>query len=224
MKEAIHELLDQPGIWRANDPQRRDSDASLDSVPSGFAALDRVLPGGGFPGSALTEILHEGHGAGELRLVMPALARLSRSGRWIAMIAPPFVPYAPALAAQGIDLSRLLIVHPGDRPQALWSIEQALRSGTCAAALAWPSQCDDRSLRRLQLAAESGNSIALLFRDAVAAQERSPAALRLALGQSSGQQLNLRVLKCRGTPPGSVALDSWSTAPVRSQQPLPLED
>ena len=224
MKEAIHELLDQPGIWRASAPQRGPSPSTLHHVPSGFSALDSALSGGGFPDSALTEILHGAHGIGELRLVMPALARLSRSGRWIAMIAPPFVPYAPALAAQGIDLSRLLIVHPHDRPQALWSIEQALRSGTCAAVMAWPERCDDRSLRRLQLAAEAGNSVGMLFRDATAAQERSPAALRLALGESTGQQLNIRVLKCRGTPPGTVAVDSWSAPPVRTQHPLPLEE
>ena len=224
MKEAIHELLDQPGIWRAGTSRRGPSSPARDHVPSGFTALDRVLPGGGFPGGALTEILHGAHGIGELRLVMPALARLSRSGRWVAMIAPPFVPYAPALAAQGIDLSRLLIVHPDNRSQALWSVEQALRSGTCAAVMAWPSHCDDRSLRRLQLAAESGDSIGMLFRDSTAASERSPAALRLALGESSGQQLNIRVLKCRGTPPGAVALDSWSTTPVRTQHPLPLEE
>ena len=224
MEQAIDQLLEQPGIWRANARRAAPYHSAGPHVPSGFSALDSVLPGGGFPGAALTEILHDAHGIGELRLVMPALARLSRGGRWIAMIAPPFVPYAPALAAQGMDLSRLLVVHPADQPQALWSVEQALRSGTCAAVMAWPNRCDDRSLRRLQLAAESGNSMGLLFRNHTAASERSPAALRLALGQSSGQRLDIRILKCRGTPAGVIELDTWSTTPVRAQQPLPLED
>ena len=223
MQQAIDQLLEQPGIWRANAPRRASAHPHGPHVPSGFAALDSALPGGGFPAGALTEILHEAHGIGELRLLMPALARLSRGGRWIAMIAPPFVPYAPALAAQGLDLSRLLVVHPADQSQALWSLEQALRSGTCAAVMAWPSRCDDRSLRRLQLAAESGESMGLLFRPHGAADERSPAALRLALGESSGQRLDIRILKCRGAPAGMVELDAWSTPLVRAQQPLPLE-
>ncbi len=223
MEQAIDQLLEQPGIWRASARHPSPAHPAGSHVPSGFSALDSALPGGGFPGGALTEILHDEHGIGELRLVMPALARLSRGGRWIAMIAPPFVPYAPALAAQGIDLSRLLIIHPADSPQALWSVEQALRSGTCAAVLAWPSRCDDRSLRRLQLAAESGNSMGLLFRSQTAASERSPAALRLTLGESSGQRLDIRILKCRGIPTDTIELDTWSTTPVRAQQPLPLE-
>src|SRR5690625_3239124 len=128
---ALNDLLQQPGIWRAGDPAVR---TGLEYVNTGYRVLDQALPGHGWPLGALTEILHDHAGIGELRLLMPALARLSRSGRWIVLVAPPHIPYAPALAASGIVLSRLLLVHPRETGEHdhLWAIEQALRAGTCA--------------------------------------------------------------------------------------------
>ena len=192
MSDALQELLQQPGIWRSND-----ATPLTHCIPSGFAELDTALPGGGWQDQALTEILHDGNGLGELRLLMPALARLSRSGRWVALIAPPHIPYAPALAAQGMDLSRVLLVHPRRGSDALWAVEQALRSGTCAAVLAWPAQAGNRQLRRLQLAAETGATWGVLFRPGAAAEEHSPAAIRLCL-RGDGDGTELQVLKARG--------------------------
>lgn len=194
MNSAVEELLQQPGIWRAGDQVRN---TGLLHTASGFPALDDCLPGGGWPLGAVTEVLHDQPGIGELRLLLPALAQLSRQGRWIALIAPPYVPYAPALAAYGVDLSRVLLVHPRSGDEALWAIEQALRTGTCGAVLAWPKRVDERSLRRLQLAAETGRSWSILFRDARAATQSSPAALRLRLEERRGKTL-IHLLKCRG--------------------------
>jgi len=222
MQQALDHLLEQPGIWRANDPRIHPDQSAGTHIPTGFRRLDAVLPGGGLPSRALTEILHGQHGIGELQVVMPALARLSRGGRWIALIAPPFIPYAPALAASGMDLSRVLVVHPGGGEQALWSVEQALQLGTCAAVLAWPSQCDDRSLRRLQLAAEAGDSLGLLFRGSAAASQRSPAALRLALERSRSHPLEVKVLKCRGIPAGRIQLNAEPTGPATASRPVAL--
>lgn len=191
MDHALEPLLRHPGIWRAGTPRS----AGGGHLPTGFPELDAALAGGGWPLGALSEVFHEGCGIGELRLLMPVLARLSRGGRWIALIAPPYIPYAPALASYGVDLSRLLLVHPRDATDALWAVEQALRSGTCGAVLAWPSRVDDRSLRRLQLAAGQGDALGLLFRNG--AVDHSPAALRLRL-EHSPQGLVARLLKCRG--------------------------
>lgn len=191
MDHALEPLLRHPGIWRAGTPRS----AGGGHLPTGFPELDAALAGGGWPLGALSEIFHEGSGIGELRLLMPVLARLSRGGRWIALIAPPYIPYAPALASYGVDLSRLLLVHPRDATDALWAVEQALRSGTCGAVLAWPSRVDDRSLRRLQLAAGQGDTLGLLLRSG--AVDHSPAALRLRL-EHSPQGLVARLLKCRG--------------------------
>lgn len=205
MNDALEQLLQEPAIWRAGDSGQ----PRAGHIPSGFAELDASLPGGGWPDSAMTELLHDRNGIGELRLFMPALARLSRSGRWIALIAPPHIPYAPALAAQGVDLSHILLVHPRQRRDTLWALEQALRSGTCAAVLAWPgSDTTAQQLRRLQLAAEAGRSWGILFRNNASAQQASPSALRLELRVEDNGLARLGLLKCRGGfPCQSLLLD-----------------
>jgi hypothetical protein len=78
-------------------------------------------------------------------------------------------------------------------------LEQALRAGTCGAVLAWPTHADFNTLRRLQLAAEAGNALGILFRPLHAAEHTSPAALRLKLEPlgASGRTIAAQVVKSR---------------------------
>ncbi len=182
-------LLQRADLWRAG--------AAAPAAPhlgTGSPELDEQL-GGGWPLGALTEILLDHQGIGELQLLLPALARLSRE-RWQAWVEPPHIPYAPALADAGIDLSRFLWVHARDKER-LWAMEQALRSGACGAVLGWPADPDTRSLRRLQLAAEHGSACGFLFRPRRAARHPSPAAVRLEL-EPGQDRMVLHVLKRRG--------------------------
>lgn len=201
---ATGQLIDHPHIWRAGENR-----ASRKTHSTGFDALDRHLPGGGWPVTGLTEILIEHYGIGELSLLMPALAHLGRDGGGgcIAWISPPFMPYAPALHGQGIDLNRVLIVrgHTGTwgNRDVLWAMEQALRS--CAAVLAWADSVDHVALRRLQLAAEAGRCWAVLFRPLNAWRQRSPATLRMRL-MATGDRTRIEILKCRGGRPGMVSV------------------
>jgi hypothetical protein len=202
-------LLEHPAIWRGR------SAARLAVLPSGFAALDARLPGGGWPHSGLIEILVARFGSGELYLLLPALAALTRAAaaRWCVWVAPPLMPFAPALAAAGIALDRVAVVG-GARP--LWAFEQVLGSGACDAALAWARQPKPRELRRLQLAAERGRTIGVLFRPRSAAREASPAVLRIGLTPLvSGVRVTL--LKSRGADRGTIEL-SWPPGwPARTQ-------
>lgn len=194
----LQQVLQRRDVWRGSQAP------SARTVASGFTLLDELLPGGGWPRGALTEIVLSHRGVGELRLLLPALARLSRGDRWIAFIAPPYIPFAPALSAAGIELSRLLLVHPRTRSEQLWAVEASLRAGACAAVLAWPEAVAASQLRRWQLAAEAGDAVGILF------QRRnlgnSPAALRLQLAPAAKNAVELRVLKRRG---------GWPTGPVR---------
>jgi hypothetical protein len=204
---SIDHLLQHPGLWRAREQGKATGRAGL---PTGYAELDRVLPGGGWPLQGLVEILVDRTGIGELSLLLPALARLCRDesdGGWLACISPPHPPYAPALAACSIDVSRILVVHA---PPAEWAMEQALRSGACRAVLGWAACRDRQSLRRLQLAAELSHCLAVLFRSLRNAHQPSPAVLRIAL---EGTPLGLvaRILKSRGGRPASVQL-GWVDA------------
>ena len=193
-----HFLLNHPALWRGSDLAH----TRFAGVSSGVPALDAELPGGGWPVGALTEILPAHEGIGELRLLGPALAALSAQGQYVAWVAPPYTPYAPALAAAGIAMARLLIVRTRSERDTLWSVEQALASNSCGAVLAWlPAARYPAArypeLRRLQLAAERGQSLALLFRPPECERESSPAALRIALGTQQGG-LAVRIFKRRG--------------------------
>jgi hypothetical protein len=134
------------------------------------------------------------NGSGELQLLWPTLARLSQAGERIVLVAPPFIPYPHAWMAAGVRLQNLSVVHAQGK-NALWAAEQCLRSGSCAAVLCWPQNPDDKALRRLQVAAETGETLGFALREQQAAQNPSPAALRLSLQGPAGQ---VRVLKCRG--------------------------
>src|SRR5439155_763800 len=80
---------------------------------------------------------------GEIRLTLPALVHLQAGHRDVVWIAPPHLPYAPALAAAGLDLARLLIVRCRSVADQLWAYEQALRAPECGAAFAWLGPHDD---------------------------------------------------------------------------------
>lgn len=190
---ALGEVLRHPGIWRRG----TSSPSLVRTQPSSNASLDALLPGGGWPIGALTEILVENDGLGELELLMPALASLTRSRRRVAIIAPPYLPYPPALLAAGIDLDHLVQIDASSA-DSHWSAEQCLRAGCCAAVLHWlPESTDYRQLRRLQLAAETGNALAFLFRPLSVMQQSTPAALRLKITHRDSGSC-IEVLKCRG--------------------------
>jgi cell division inhibitor SulA/protein ImuA len=207
MSEQIQQLLQRPDIWRGDEQL----DYAGKYIPSGFAELDEQLPGGGWPTGALSEIIMAREGIGEMRLLMPALARMSHEGRWLAWVAPPYIPYAPALAACGVNLSRVLLVHPRANSDGLWAVEQALRSGTCGAVLAWMAVNDQRRQRRLQLAAEAGGTMGILFRSERTASRTSCAALRLHVDTTHHGRVTVNILKRRGgwaSRPVSLKLDS----------------
>lgn len=202
----LAKLLENPRVWRGQDQAR-----VVEGLSSGYEQLDRLLPGGGWPQHALTEILIGQYGIGELQLLMPALASLcveetvadNVEPGWIAWVAPPFQPYPPALQQYGIDLSRMLIVRPVGADEILWSAEQALASGTCAAVLFWPETLDDQASRRLQLAAEKGHSWGVAFRPVAERRQPSAAALRLEL-HADVQGTRVHILKSRGGRPAVI--------------------
>lgn len=212
---ALAEILAHPTTWRGNRPVAVNSP----SVPTGFPALDAELPGGGWPTAALTEILPQHEGIGELRILGHALSRLTAQGRFLVWIAPPYLPYAPALRSAGIDLAQLILVKTHSPRETLWASEQALRSNACGAVLAWPQAATYAELRRLQIAAEGSPVLAVLFRPPRVAREVTPAPLRLSLATAHGE-LAVRVLKRRGSPLVNPILLSPMPAARRAQRPL----
>lgn len=197
MSAILQPLIETGRLWRGQGTAPR-----RDALPTGFDALDRVLPGGGWPRAALSEILFPADGVGELRLLLPALAALGCEARPIVLIAPPYLPFPAAWIAAGVDLRYLQIVQAGES-DAMWAAEQCLRSAACAAVLCWPRQADTATLRRLQLAAEIGQTTGFMLRPAQAATQASMAAVRIGI---EADPPRLRVLKCRGGNPPAQAV------------------
>jgi len=218
---ALDAVLNHPAVWRGSECAR-----IAPSVSTGFTELDVELPGSGWPAGSITEIYAERTGVGEVQLTMPAVARLTRSGRWVTVVAPLHVLYAPALAAHGVHLERLLLVETKTAHDNVWASEQALRAPCCGAVLMWQDHLDERSLRRLQLAAESAGSTLFLFRSARVAPA-SPAALRLHVSRADNRTI-VRILKRRGGGlPAPIALDLHGRfarrrqlSPIRERTPL----
>jgi hypothetical protein len=194
--EDLTGLLGHPQLWRAGRLTQ-----PVEAVSSGFAGLDEHLPGGGWPRAGLAEFLLPTAGIGELRLLAPLMRALGRDEfRWLAWINPPFIPYAPALRGLGIDINKVLLIHPKNHREALWALERASRSGTCSLALAW---LDERQLkltdtRRLQIAARHGRTLTCLFRPEEAAATHSMAELRVRVEPATTGAVTVDIRKRRG--------------------------
>ncbi len=190
-----------PGLLRA-DVWRADALAAprAQTLPSGDAALDAQLPGGGWPVGALTELLQAPGAHNEWRLLLPALARSGSDP--VVLVAPPYLPFAPALQAQGLQAQRLLWLGAADSPDtaALWLSEQALRCAAVDAVLAWLPQVRPEQLRRLQWAAAEHHKLLFVLRPEAAQAQASPAVLRLLLDVDYGAALSVQILKRRGPP------------------------
>lgn len=201
---AFTALLEHPSLWRGRGA------AQPAGFPTGFAALDATLPGGGWPRHGLVEVLTAGSGCGELTLWAPLVAQLTcaETARWCAFASPPFEPFAPAWSARGARLDRLLIARTlpsRSAPGCLWALEQCLLSGACGIGFAWPQQASMTELRRLTLAAEKGASLGVLIRPLSAASQPTTAVLRIAI-ERTATHLRLQLLKGRGLSPRFVEL------------------
>ena len=210
--DAIH-----ADVWHAHAL----SSAPLPVLATGDSALDAQLPGGGWPVGALTEILQPPGVHCEWRLLLPALARSGLGP--VLLVGAPHLPFAPALAAQGLAVQRMLWVTAQSVASRLWACEQALRCAEVNAVLAWLPQARSEQLRRLQMAAAEYSKLLFVMRPEEAQDEASPASLRLHVQPQtatsnavSGEQgldgLHIHLLKRRG-PPLELPVQMQARAP-----------
>ena len=198
-QELINSLPAMAGmraVWRADQLGH----SAVAALSSGYPKLDRELPGAGWPLGMVTEFITREAGIGELRLLVPMLRQLTREGKVVILLAPPHIPYAPALANFGIDLKHLIIIQAPNAADRLWAVEQTLKSASFGALLAWLPQDKTKPehLRRMQLAAQTALGPVFLFRQLAEQYESSPAPLRLLLLPRPNQKIAVQVLKRRG--------------------------
>lgn len=186
-------LLQRTDLWRATELA-----VSRSYVGStGFPSLDAELPGHGWPRSAMTELLLQQAGVGEMQLLQPAMAKLSNHGGRIALVAPPYSPHTMACRSWGLRESNLFWVKTETSADSLWCAEQILKGGAFSAVVLWAKNIRTDSLRRLNLAAQSAETWFWLVRPLSVRADASPAPLRLALKPAQGGT-NVDIVKRRG--------------------------
>ena len=210
-------------VWRASSSA---GDSAVRAVPTRFAALNKLLPDGGWPQRSLIELLCA-CGVGEMRLLIPVLAPLMRARQPVALIEPPHIPCPRALIAHGVMHGQFLVVRAREHAQRLWAIEQTLKSGGVAAVIAWlpennARQISFQALRRLQLAAQGMQrdpGLVFLLRSTAARTAASPAPLRIEL-TACQRGVALDIFKRRGMPAHSVLQLALPSSPARRIEPL----
>jgi len=222
---TLEALLKHPALWKGR--QQHNGRVTL---ATGYQTLDAALPSKGWPIGALTEIMTTHTGIGELSLLLPALGSLTSSQQWVALVAPPHVPYAPALMNAGILLEHTLIIDAQSEHQNdFWAAEQMLRSGVFSAVVLWSKHNgDERQQRRLQLAAEQGKSWAVCYRPCRAARNSSPAGLRMLLTHSNSdlqprlqktRALQIDIIKNRGGSLKRLCLEAPDSTTDKARPP-----
>ncbi len=175
---TLSQVLQHPRVWRIGQMPA----ATPTVVPTGFAALDRELPARGWEQGALTEILTNEQGIGELSLLAPAIRQVAESGQSVVLVAPPFVPFPQAWESRGILLKHMVIAR-AEGPDLLWATEQAAHSGACGMVITWAASCRKdltyQALRRLHTAAGAGSCALILYRPAHVAAQASAALTRI---------------------------------------------
>jgi recombination protein RecA len=182
-------------------PQSWPAEWAAPALASGWPELDAALPDNGFPRGVVELAAPRALGGGTsiaLALVRAAGARDARA--WCAWVDPEGTLYAPAVAAAGVELGRLLVVRPpaADAGRIAVKVAEAhafdvivvdgLSKAPSRRGRAAPKGVRDEILiRKLSLAAERGGSTILLLTDSLAPREAPwPVALRLELGRAPG--------------------------------------
>ncbi|MEX3973202.1 translesion DNA synthesis-associated protein ImuA [Paraburkholderia caribensis] len=219
LPESIH-----PALWRASQLAR----GRVSTVDTGYPALSHELPGGGWLIGALTEVLAQAPGSGEIRLLAPALGSLNAP---VVLVGPPCDPCVQGLAYSGIPAEQVLLLRAKRSNDQLWSAEQILKASTCGAVLLWQTHVRADSLRRLLLAARSSTSLFFAFRPILSASDASPAELRVAV-LPADEGVRVDIIKRKGpkfegdltvnVQPGA-ALISARGRPRRAVVPLEIE-
>ena len=170
-----------PQLHHLNAQDHRNRKRSVRTLSTGIAALDALLPTGGWPRHGLVEISVSGVYTDPMDVLLPALAGLSREGRWLAMVTPPHYARARVNTDPGVDTSSVLQINPHKGRSGLWTLESLMRAGHCRVVLAWPSCRTELMEMRLARAATLGRSLGVLFRHGEPKAGTSGCAVRLSV-------------------------------------------
>jgi protein ImuA len=183
-------------------------------MPFGIDALDSRLAGQGLAANGLHEIggdsaSYADDAAATLFVAGIAARAINAPILWVSSKADLF---APALPQVGLSADRLIQVHARVKEDALAVAEEALRHGGLAAVVAEVARIGMTASRRLQLAAEEGNTMALLLR-------RWRGVSQDPLAEPSAAMTRWKISAAPSTPlpVAGVGRPQWSVALIRQR-------
>jgi protein ImuA len=220
----------------------------------GLPALDAHLPGGCLIAGSLHEVAAERDDdmAAAFGFVAALLGRMPSGARPSACpseagpssaplllvssprgLADHGRPHGHGLAELGLDPDRLILVETQDEVQALWAMEEALRSGVPAAVAGCIGRdLDLKASRRLHLAA-GGSGVPLFLLRPAAMTGSSAAATRWRVGAAKAERdrfglfgrrrWHLRLERCRNGQIGEWLVE-WDHAAFRFSLSAPMAD
>ncbi|MEJ8837540.1 translesion DNA synthesis-associated protein ImuA [Ramlibacter sp. AN1133] len=193
-RAAVREGELPKGVWKGSELGSQIGEA----VPSGWEALDRELPGGGWPLRSITEILTPQPAVLEWRLLAGGLASAVAAGREVILVGPPKPPHLPGLLHAGLDERKLVWIQASTPAERLWVTEQLIKSNSVGAVLAWLPQARQEQIRRLQVCSQGCDATVFLCRPEAARHESSAAPLRVHATYGLDWELVVDVFKRRG--------------------------
>lgn len=173
----------------------------------GIEPLDQLLVEGGVPEGSLIEWLDFGAGSGVATVALWGAARARRSEELLVVVDSRGDFYPPASIPLGLDW-RTVVVRPPRGAEALWTVEQALRTPGVGVVVGTWERWSRLAGRRLQLAAEQGGSLGFLLRPARDRREPSFAEVRwevtpLPSVRDSARRWRLELARARRQPAGA---------------------
>ena len=156
------------------------------TISSGCSMLDSALPGGGYSPGTIVEWVDGGErasrgfgssggfGNGSFYLALTAArCAMQDSNKYLVVIDSEESFYPPAALYMGIAMERVIVLRPPSFDDAMWAIDQSLRSSAVAAVVARLEKLSDLNARRFQLAAEQNGVLGLFLRPASARSQPS---------------------------------------------------
>jgi hypothetical protein len=181
-------------------------------LPTGIPALEAAFGGWPSPGVAL---IQGPLGSGRFAPVLPLLARLTRSGRRIAIVDSAGLVHPPGL--RGVLLDNVLLVRPGVT-RVLWATEQLARCEVLPVTVVVDPPGFSRSATRIQRAAEAGQNTVIVLSEVH--QRRLPVDIHLSTGRPGHVQL-LRGGRGRASPRW-LPLSTTTAPPLLEQRAFPF--
>ena len=193
--EIVAQLRNQiSAINRCRNP-RQEQGILLD-IPG----LADLFPQGQLPCGSIVEWFAEGYGTGVEVLSLQTGWAACRRGRSLVIVDPLREVYPPVLVQLGINLKRVVFIHPSTKTDTLWTIDQSLRCSAVGAVWSSLESVDPVNHRRWQLASECGGTLGGFVRPLKARKEPSWSEFRLLvqpmtlpIGETGSQRRRIQV-------------------------------